>query len=102
MNKIHRIGTITLGGMLVTFGSIFLAHLFAPNLSYDVIFRLWPIIFIFLGFEILIANFRKNEEALIYDKAAIALIIVFTFFAMGMAVVQLFLEYARYQLTLQI
>jgi UDP-N-acetylmuramyl pentapeptide phosphotransferase/UDP-N-acetylglucosamine-1-phosphate transferase len=87
MLKTHRVGTITLGGLLVTFGVLFLLRLFLLNVSYEVIFRLWPIIFIFLGIEILIANFRQKGESLLYDKTAFALIIILSFFAMGMSIV---------------
>lgn len=87
MTKTHRVGTITLGGMLIIFGILFLLRLFIAGLSYDLIFGLWPIIFVFLGGEILIANLKQREEVLIYDKTAFALIILLSFFAMGMAVV---------------
>ena len=99
MTKVHRVGTITLGGMLISFGVLFLLRIFLVNLSYDIIFRLWPIIFIFLGAEILIANFRQKEERLVYDKTAFALIIVLTFFAMGMAITELCIEYATSNIT---
>lgn len=101
MTNSHRVGTLTLGGMLITFGIIFLLRIFVPNLSYEYIFRLWPITFIFLGLEVLVANFRRNQERLLYDKAALALIIVLSFFSMGMAIVELCLEYASYHLTLR-
>ena len=88
MTKTHRIGTITLGGLLITFGLLFLLRIFITSLSYGVIFKLWPIIFILLGIEILIANFRQQESSLIYDKTAFALIIILSFFAMGMSIVE--------------
>lgn len=100
MVKTHRVGTITLGGMLVAFGVLFLLRIFLTGLSYEIIFRLWPIIFIFLGLEILIANFRQKEEKLIYDKTAFALIIILSFFAMGMAVTELCLHYANAHITI--
>lgn len=92
--KQHRVGTITLGAMLVTFGTLFLLHLFTSSITFEIIFKLWPIIFIFLGIEILIANFRLKEEKMLYDSGAIALIIILSFFAMGMAVVEYCIQYA--------
>lgn len=92
MTKTHRVGTITLGGMLVTFGVLFLLRIFLVNLSFEIIFKLWPIIFILLGGEILVANFQQKEEKLIYDKTAFALIIILSFFAMGMSIVEYILE----------
>lgn len=95
MINTHRVGTITLGGMLVTFGILFLLRIFLSDLSYEFIFKLWPIIFIFLGIEILLANIRQKVEKLIYDKTAIALIIILSFFAMGMAITEVCIGYAN-------
>jgi UDP-N-acetylmuramyl pentapeptide phosphotransferase/UDP-N-acetylglucosamine-1-phosphate transferase len=92
MTKTHRVGTLTLGGMLVTFGALFLLRIFLQDLSFEIIFKLWPVIFIFLGIEILFANFIQKEEKLIYDKTAFALIIILSFFAMGMAMVEFIFE----------
>ena len=99
MTKTHRVGTITLGGMLVTFGILFLLRIFLVDMTFEIIFKLWPIIFIFLGTEILIANFRQKEEKLIYDKTAFALIIILSFFAMGMAITEFCIEYAGSQIS---
>lgn len=92
--KTHRIGTLTLGIMLVTFGLLFLMRIFFPQISYEIIFKLWPVIFIFLGSEILYATTRQKEGKLIYDKTAFALIIILSFFAMGMAVAELCINYS--------
>ena len=86
MNKTHRVGTITLGGLLIAFGLLFLLKLFINTISYAVIFKLWPIIFIFLGIEILVANFKQKGTTLIYDKTAFVLIVLLSFFAMGMSI----------------
>lgn len=93
--KTHRVGTFTLGGMLIVFGVLFLLRIFFAELSYDIIFKLWPVVFIFLGSEILIANFSQKEESrMVYDKTAFALIIILSFFAMGMAITELCINYA--------
>lgn len=86
--KQHRVGTITLGTMLITFGVLFLLHIFFTGITFVFIFKLWPIILIFLGLEILISNINLKGEKLIYDNGAIALIIILSFFAMGMAIVE--------------
>ncbi len=93
--KQHKIGTVTLGCMLIIFGILFLARILFPELSYEIIFKLWPVIFISLGGEILITNFsRKEQDNLVYDKVAFALIILLTFFAMGLAIADVSLDYA--------
>ena len=64
--RTHRVGSITLGSALVLFGILFLVHLFVPVLTYEIIFHIWPCIFILLGIEILLANRKKNVE-FVYD-----------------------------------
>jgi UDP-N-acetylmuramyl pentapeptide phosphotransferase/UDP-N-acetylglucosamine-1-phosphate transferase len=98
--KTHRVGTLTLGGMLIVFGILFLLNIFMATMNYVIIFKLWPIIFIFLGLEILVANFRQKNDKLIYDKTAFALIIVLSFFAMGMAITEFVLENVSNHLTI--
>ena len=99
MARTHRVGTFTLGGMLITFGIIFLLRIFISTISFGIIFKLWPIIFIFLGLEILIANFNQKEDKLVYDKTAFALIIILSFFAMGMSMVEFIMEQVNLGLT---
>lgn len=86
--KAHRVGTITLGSMLITFGTLFLLRIFFSQLSYDFILKLWPIIFLLLGGEILISSLKQPDGNMIYDKAAFFLIILLSFFAMGMALME--------------
>ena len=50
----HRVGTLTLGCMLILFGILFLIHMIVPVIGYLFIFRLWPCIFIMLGIEVLL------------------------------------------------
>jgi UDP-N-acetylmuramyl pentapeptide phosphotransferase/UDP-N-acetylglucosamine-1-phosphate transferase len=38
MEKTHKVGTITLGGMLITFGILFLLRIFVATISYRFIF----------------------------------------------------------------
>lgn len=86
IEKTHRIGSVTFGAGLILFGSLFLVHLFIPALSYELIFHLWPCLFILLGVEVLIGNWR-NSEKFVYDKPAIALTVFLTLFAMGMGLI---------------
>lgn len=90
--RVRRVGTATFGGMLVIFGLLFLIHMFFPALTYLWIFRLWPLLFIALGVEILFSAF-KREERLVYDGVAMILLAFLTFFAMGMAVADLAIQY---------
>lgn len=89
--RIRKIGTVTFGCMLILFGTLFLIHMFVPQLSYEWIFRLWPVILIGLGIEILSAKVG-NEEKYVYDGAAMFLLAFLTLFAMGMAVADLVMK----------
>lgn len=84
MIKGRRVGTFTTGIVLVIFGTLFLLRLTAFNVDYLLIASLWPLVLILLGIEIIIAYLINKEEIMKYDFAAIILIIVLSFFAMGM------------------
>lgn len=87
--RTRRVGTVTLGIIMVCFGVLFLLHIFVPMLPYSVIFRCWPVVFIVLGLEILIEHRRcgKEEERYVYDFAAILMLLGMMIFAMVMAAV---------------
>lgn len=91
--RTHRVGTITFGCILMLFGILFLVHMFLPDLSYDIIFRLWPCIFIILGIEVLLSNVTLKNTTFVYDKTSIFLLIVLTFFAITMALVEMAIQY---------
>lgn len=83
--KQRRVGTVTLGAILVLYGVVFLLHSFIEGLSYYLIFQLWPVIFLVLGIEVLAASIRFKEQEFKYDFAAIIIICILIVFAMGMA-----------------
>ncbi len=89
----RKIGTVTLGIVLVLFGFLFLVHTFWQGLRYTMIMKFWPLILISLGVETL-WSIRKDTEQVkwVYDKGAVALLFVLSFFAMGMACGQFLLE----------
>lgn len=97
----HRVGTVTFGMMLILFGVLFMAHIFVPWLSCRFILRLWPLVFIFLGIEVLAGSHHAakayaagdgEKVNFIYDKTAIFLTVCLTFFAMVLAVADYALE----------
>jgi hypothetical protein len=94
-NKTYRVGTWTFGGMLILYGILFLARLFLPDLRYELIFRLWPVLFIFLGLEVLFSNCRRNT-AFVYDKTAIVLLVFLTLFSFVMAVADLSMQHSSW------
>ncbi len=93
--KSRRIGTLTLGATLVVFGLLFMIHIFSIAISYEFIMKLWPIIFIFLGTEVLVSYFQDKEGKITYDGGAIFIMIMLTTFAIGMACVEWCFNYAQ-------
>lgn len=83
--KQRRVGTITLGGVLILYGVFFLLHSFIEGISYYLIFKMWPVIFLVLGIEVLFAAVRYKDDSFRYDFAAIFIICILIVFAMGMA-----------------
>lgn len=83
--KQRRVGTLTLGIVLVMYGVLFLIHTFCSSLKYYYIFKFWPVILLILGCEILYCTLRYRDEKFIYDFAAIIMIAMVMVFAMGMA-----------------
>ena len=81
--KKHRVGTITTGLSLIGFGTMFIVSEFAGTFTYIDILKLWPIIIISLGLEVLIGAVL-NKEKFIYDKGGIFITALMLFFAMGM------------------
>lgn len=88
--KSRRVGSVTFGLTLILFGVLFLVHMAAPSLNYEMIFNFWPVIFILLGVEILVENHRSNAAGykFVYDFPAILMLGLMLFFAMMMAVVE--------------
>ena len=89
--RTHRVGSITTGLSLIAFGVLFVLHLFMNVISYEMIFKLWPVILIGLGVEVLLSNFAGDKQ--VYDKGAICLMFVIAIFAMGMAGAELLMKY---------
>ena len=84
MIKGRRVGTFTTGIVLVIFGIMFLLRLINPSINYLLIASMWPLILIILGIEIIVAYIINKEAIMKYDFSAIILIIMVSFFAMGM------------------
>ena len=87
VQRCRRVGSVTFGLTLILFGILFLVHIALPTLHYELIFRLWPVVFILLGCEILVENYKSNAKncKFIYDFPAIVMLAVMMLFAMVMA-----------------
>ena len=93
MIRTRKVGTLTAGITLVAFGVLFLLRFILPQIDYTLLISCWPAVLILLGLEIIGSYFFNKEEKLQYDGGAIALIILLTFFAMGMASFEFFLKW---------
>ena len=88
--KGRRVGTLTLGIALVMTGIAYLTAAFAPaamNLAF--LLKLWPVVLVLLGAEVLAAYFINKEERLRYDGWAVFLTFCLIGFAWCLAVVEL-------------
>ncbi len=92
--KPRRVGTISIGVSMVTFGMMFLLCSVFEILSYETVFALWPVIIIAYGLELLVFSFFKGK--LLYDKGAVFIMILLMVFAAGMAGVDVFFEIIKY------
>lgn len=93
--RIRRVGSVTFGLTLILFGVLFGLHTVIPSLHYEVIFQFWPVVFVFLGVEILVENHRSSAEKcrFVYDFSAILMLVVMLLFAMVMAAAEFSLHY---------
>lgn len=101
----RRVGTISVGGCMVTFGVMFLLCSVFSLISYKTIFALWPLILISLGIELLIFSCFRGK--LCYDKGSFFIMILMMFLSVGMAVADIgfkladeFIEYGLINLHL--
>ena len=85
MLKGRRVGTLTAGIMLVVFGALFMARLVFPVITCRLLLSLWPLILILMGIEVLISYFINRPEIMRYDAGAVFLLVMLSFFAVGMA-----------------
>lgn len=99
--RTRRVGSITCGILMIFFGILFMVHMFYPPLSLEVIMKLWPLILIALGGEMIASNIRRREdeeEILKYDKGAIFLVFLLTCFSAVMGIIECCMNYAvQYQ-----
>lgn len=79
--KIKRVGTITLAVALIALGVLIFISQINNVYTLDLALKLWPIILILLGVEILWCRFgSKDEEVVVkYDILSILLVFVILF-----------------------
>lgn len=73
--KVRRVGTFSLGIMLVAVGTILLASIFLPNLDLVGILKFAPVILVALGIEVLLYAARPDVK-IKYDGVSILLAVL--------------------------
>lgn len=89
--RVRKVGSITCGILMIFFGILFMVHMFYPPLSLGTIMKLWPLILIALGGEMIASNIKRGEEKeeiLKYDKGAIFLVFLLACFSAGMGILE--------------
>lgn len=96
MLKGRRVGTFTAGITLVLFGVLFMLHTLVVKIDYQTILKLWPIVLILLGVEVIAAYILNRDEKIRYDAGAIALVLILSIFAMCMGGAELILDHSKF------
>lgn len=78
---VRRVGSVTLGICLVGYGLLFLAH-DVFRLPYRFICRIWPVLLILLGAEILAASFFYKDSRIRLDFFSFLMIFLTISFAL--------------------
>lgn len=91
-SRVYRVGVITAGLSMISFGVMFILHLFGGLMSYQTIFKLWPFMVISLGIELLVSFIIDKKY--VYDKGAVVLMVITAFLAAGMAGIGFIIEMA--------
>lgn len=87
----HRVGSITAGVSLIIWGIAFILNEIGVISDMATIMKLWPLILVGIGVEILICN--RKVVNIIYDKGAVFLMILMTGFSMMMAIADMLMKY---------
>lgn len=95
MHREWRVGTLSMGILLILFGcTLFISQLKGWP-SVEQIFKLWPIILIMLGLEVLGYLFfsRKEMSRVKYDGFSIFIILLIMLFSIGAYAVKMLVDY---------
>lgn len=91
--RVHRVGSITAGVSMIVYGVLFVLHELTIIEDISYILKLWPLVLVGLGVEMLWSN--VDNRKMIYDKGAVFLLIVMAGFSMMMAFAELGIMYIQ-------
>ncbi len=89
--KIHHVGTVTLGISLIVSGIVCLLRVFIPKIPVSSVLRLWPLMMIMLGVEILLSCTGKKK--FVIDKVSVVMLVLLVLFIGWMACTEVFVNY---------
>ena len=88
-NKHYYVGRYTAGICLILGGALYIVSLFTDLIRLNYALKLWPLIFIGVGIELLVSAVRSKGERIHYDWLSVVLVFLMT----GCAMTLLFMDY---------
>ena len=76
--KIKRVGTITLAIALISLGVLIFMSQINDTYTLDLALKLWPLVLIVLGLEILWFRFMSKDEEMVIKYDIFSIFLVFT------------------------
>ncbi len=88
----RRIGSVTLGVSMIAFGVLFFLRTFTKLVSYEFVLKLWPLVLIIFGLEVLIAVGKKKGQTFKFDFVSLLMTALLLGSSACMAALQLLIE----------
>mgnify|MGYP000853080158 CR=1 FL=1 len=76
--KIKRVGTITFGASLISLGILIFISQISDIYTLDLALKLWPLVLILLGTEILWYRFMNKDDDVVIKYDILSIFLVFT------------------------
>lgn len=91
---VRRVGTLTMGVALIVSGVVALLCMFLPSFNLLFVLKFSPLIFVFLGLEVLYASIFRRGERIKYDLLSCFVCFLLICGAIGLATVPFVWKYA--------
>lgn len=76
--KIKRVGTLTFGASLISLGILIFISQISDIYTLDLSLKLWPLVLILLGVEILWYRFMTKDDDVVIKYDILSIFLVFT------------------------
>ena len=91
---VRRVGTLTMGVALIVSGVVALLCMFLPSFNLLFVLKFSPLIFVFLGLEVLYASIFRRGERIKYDLLSCFVCFLLICGAIGLATIPFVWKYA--------